>query len=174
MTDITLRSLNTVPEPELAALSDEVFGHEQPSELLADVVAAEAHAYSPQTDEKQPGTFGLAALRGNKLVGWTEGFRVGSIPALPSQSDALGSIRNSYRRCSTTRSHMATAQCGPFMSPPTRLSSLPSCAWASSSRALNIPRSTVRWFSSSIWSASNGAGFTELAQSQYAQLRDDA
>jgi ribosomal protein S18 acetylase RimI-like enzyme len=78
MTDITLRSLNTVPEPELAALSDEVFGHEQPSELLADVVAAEAHAYSVQTDEKQPGTFGLAALRGNKLVGWTEGFRVGS------------------------------------------------------------------------------------------------
>ena len=79
MTEITLHPLDTVPESELAALSDEVFGHEQPSELLADVVAAEAAAaQSPQTDERPPGTFGLAALRANKLVGWTQGFRIGS------------------------------------------------------------------------------------------------
>ena len=51
------------PEAELSALSDEVFGHEQPSELLADVVAAEAAARPAQTDEKPPGAFGLAALR---------------------------------------------------------------------------------------------------------------
>ena len=78
MTEITLRPLDTVPATELAALSDEVFGHEQTSELLADVVAAEAAAQSAQTDEKLPGTYGLAALRANKLVGWTQGFRVGS------------------------------------------------------------------------------------------------
>ena len=78
MTELTLRPLDTVPEPELAALSDEAFGHEQPSELLAEVVAAEAAARSAQTEEKPLGTFGLAALRSNKLVGWTQGFRVGS------------------------------------------------------------------------------------------------
>lgn len=78
MIEITLLPLDTVPEAELSALSDEVFGHEQPSELLADVVAAEAAARPAQTDEKPPGAFGLAALRGNKLVGWTQGYRVGT------------------------------------------------------------------------------------------------
>ena len=78
MSEITLRPLDTVPEPELAALSNAVFGHEKPSELLADVVAAETAARSAPASEKPPGAFGLAALRGNKLVGWTQGFRVGS------------------------------------------------------------------------------------------------
>ena len=78
MTEITFRPLDTVPEPDLAALSDAVFGHEVPSELLADVVAAESAARSPQANERLPGSFGLAALRGNKLIGWTQGFRVGS------------------------------------------------------------------------------------------------
>ena len=44
MTVVTLHPLEVVPESELAELSAEVFGDEQPSELLAEVLAAEADA----------------------------------------------------------------------------------------------------------------------------------
>ena len=78
MTPVTLHALDVVPEAELAALSDEIFGDEQPSDLLAEVLAAEAAARRAQAQEEAPGRFGLAAFRGGKLVGWTEGFRVGT------------------------------------------------------------------------------------------------
>ncbi len=78
MTEVTLHPLEVVPESELAALSDEVFGDEQPSELLAEVLAAEAAARGAQAEEKVQHTFGLAAFRDSKLVGWTQGYRVGS------------------------------------------------------------------------------------------------
>lgn len=78
MNEITLRPLESVPESELAALSDEVFGYEQPSNLLSEVLAAEGAATRGRLHETATGAFGLAALRGDKLIGWTEGFRVGS------------------------------------------------------------------------------------------------
>ncbi len=78
MTEVTLRPLEDTPETELAALSSEVFGDEQASELLADVLAAEARARVDQSAERPQGTFGLAAYRGARLVGWTQGYRVGT------------------------------------------------------------------------------------------------
>jgi ribosomal protein S18 acetylase RimI-like enzyme len=78
MTEITLRPLETVPESELAALSEEVFADEQPSELLTEVLAIEAAARRAQADSMPQGSFGLAAFRGNKFVGWTQGYRLGT------------------------------------------------------------------------------------------------
>jgi ribosomal protein S18 acetylase RimI-like enzyme len=77
MTQITLRPLELVPESELSALANEVFEDEQPSELLAEVLAAEAATKGGRTEKTQD-MFGLAAFRGSALVGWTEGYRVGS------------------------------------------------------------------------------------------------
>jgi len=78
MTEITLRPLDLVPEAELSALSHEVFGDEQPSKLLAAVLAAEAAALNGRAKLKTQDTFGLAAFRGNLLVGWTQGYRIGT------------------------------------------------------------------------------------------------
>ena len=78
MIELTLHPLESVPESEIAALSDEVFGDEQPSELLAEVLAAEAAVQGARAKESVQNAFGLAAFRGSKLVGWTQGFRVGS------------------------------------------------------------------------------------------------
>lgn len=78
MSEVTLHPLETVPASDLAALSNEVFGDEQPSEQLADVLLAEAAARSSQADESLENSFGLAAFRGSKLVGWTQGYRVGT------------------------------------------------------------------------------------------------
>ena len=78
MTEVTLHPLEAVPESELAELSAEVFGDERPSELLAEVLAAEAVARGGQADEKAQHTFGLAAFRGSVLIGWTQGYRVGT------------------------------------------------------------------------------------------------
>ena len=57
MTVVTLHPLEVVPESELAELSAEVFGDERPSELLAEVLAAEAVARGGQADEKTQHTF---------------------------------------------------------------------------------------------------------------------
>ena len=65
MTEVTLHPLEVVPESELADLSAEVFGDEQPSELLAEVLAAEAAARGGQADERAQHTFELAAFRGS-------------------------------------------------------------------------------------------------------------
>ena len=78
MTEVTLHPLEVVPASELAALSDEVFGDEQPSELLADVLAVETAVRSSAADESPENSFGLAAFRSGKLVGWTQGYRVGT------------------------------------------------------------------------------------------------
>jgi len=78
MIEVTLHPLEVAPKSELAALSDEVFGDEQPSEMLADVLAAEARARQDQAAAGSNDSFGLAAYRGSKLVGWTQGYRVGA------------------------------------------------------------------------------------------------
>ena len=78
MTEVTLHPLEVVLASDLAALSDEVFGDEQPSELLADVLAAEAAAKGAQVEQATESAFGLAAFRSSKLVGWTQGYRIGS------------------------------------------------------------------------------------------------
>lgn len=73
MMEVALRPLESVPASELAALSSEVFGDEQPSEHLAEVLAAEAAARPIQAQEAQQHTFGLAAYRSGRLIGWTQG-----------------------------------------------------------------------------------------------------
>jgi ribosomal protein S18 acetylase RimI-like enzyme len=78
MTQVTLHPLEVVAKSDLAKLSDEIFGDEQPSELLSEVLAAEAAARIAQADEKPQHSFGLAAFRGSKLVGWTQGYRIGT------------------------------------------------------------------------------------------------
>jgi ribosomal protein S18 acetylase RimI-like enzyme len=78
MTDLTLRPIDSVPALDLSALEREVFADEQPSELLGQALAEERVARAKLPVVEDPDRFGLAAYRGNKLVGWTQGYRVGT------------------------------------------------------------------------------------------------
>jgi ribosomal protein S18 acetylase RimI-like enzyme len=55
-----------------------VFSDYEPSELLADVLAAESSAQHDSPSSQLPDRFGIAAFRGDVLVGWTQGYREGA------------------------------------------------------------------------------------------------
>ena len=78
MTDITLRPLDFADKAELAALQSEVFDDYERSELLAEVMDAEALARPVAEPPELPAVFGVAAFHGSTLVGWTRGFRQGA------------------------------------------------------------------------------------------------
>ena len=77
MNSIVLRPLADSPESELSALRTEVFADHEDSAVLTEVLAAEAAARPAAVSTEWPFPFGLAAYRGESLVGWTEGYRQG-------------------------------------------------------------------------------------------------
>jgi len=77
MNDISLRPLEAAPELELSALQEEVFADYEPSSLLAEVLASEAAARPEGALPYVQTWFGVAAFRGEVLVGWTQGYREG-------------------------------------------------------------------------------------------------
>ncbi len=95
MSELILRPLAEVSESDLSALSDEAFGDEEPSVLLAKVLEAEAEAGKVRGDTEVPGAFGLAAFRDNTLVGWTNGHRVGKNQFYMLNSGVANSARRS-------------------------------------------------------------------------------
>jgi len=78
MNDIVLRPLEEAPPAELASLQSAAFSDFVQSPQLAEVLASESagrfHAASPQVHAP----FGLAAFRGEVLVGWSQGYREGT------------------------------------------------------------------------------------------------
>jgi len=78
MTDITLCSIKAAAKEELAALQREVFDDYERSELLAEVMEAEALARPVSEPPELPAAFGVAAFDGSTLVGWSQGFRHGT------------------------------------------------------------------------------------------------
>ncbi len=77
MNDIRLQTLTSVPEAELAALQQESFADYEPSRLLAEVIASEAATRPGGTQAQVDCAFGVAAYRGDVLIGWTQGYREG-------------------------------------------------------------------------------------------------
>jgi ribosomal protein S18 acetylase RimI-like enzyme len=77
MNTLSLVPLDSVARTEIEALEREVFADEVPSKLLAQVLNSEATALGGSNAAGDPDSFGVAALRGGTLVGWTEGYRVG-------------------------------------------------------------------------------------------------
>ena len=78
MNDIVLRPLENAPAVELAALQNEAFADYAQSKQLAEVVASESAARSQAAPSQVQSGFGLAAFRGEVLVGWSQGYREGT------------------------------------------------------------------------------------------------
>lgn len=78
MTPLSLVPLESVARSDVEALEHEVFADEVPSKRLAEVLSAEAAARGHGAAADVPDAFGVAAVRGSVLVGWTEGHRVGA------------------------------------------------------------------------------------------------
>ena len=77
MTDLLLRPLDTADHAALAALQSEVFDDYTDSALLAEAITEEAASRPAGAARDLPSPFGLAAYRGDVLVGWTQGHRQG-------------------------------------------------------------------------------------------------
>lgn len=77
MNDIVLRPIASAAKAELAALQSDVFDDYERSPLLAEVVASEAAARSPNLGSDLPSPFGVAAFKDDFLVGWSQGYRQG-------------------------------------------------------------------------------------------------
>ena len=78
MEDIVLRPLESAPSAQLSALQSAAFADFVASQQLAEVVASELVARSPLAPKQVQSAFGLAAFRGEVLVGWSQGYREGS------------------------------------------------------------------------------------------------
>ncbi len=78
MYNISLRSIDLADKAELAALQSEVFDDYERSEMLAEVLDAEALARPSAEQPEPPSAFGVAAFQGTTLVGWSQGFRQGT------------------------------------------------------------------------------------------------
>lgn len=76
--NITLRPLQSASDTDMAALRSAVFSDYAPSELLADVMAAESASRRDRPTQPLPDWFGIAAFRDEVLVGWTQGYREGA------------------------------------------------------------------------------------------------
>jgi hypothetical protein len=77
MNEIELRPIENVEASALATLQSAVFDDYERSELLSEVVAAEAAARPAGVVRDVQSPFGLAAYRANVLVGWSQGYRQG-------------------------------------------------------------------------------------------------
>lgn len=77
MTAITLRPIALADPAELAALQDQVFDDYERSDLLAEVLDAEALTRPTAAPPELPSRFGVAAFHGTTLVGWSQGYRQG-------------------------------------------------------------------------------------------------
>jgi ribosomal protein S18 acetylase RimI-like enzyme len=77
MDTISLHPLQSVPKTELAALKNMVFADYAESQELADVLAEEEAARSNCSPPEVVDAFGLAAFRGEALIGWSQGYREG-------------------------------------------------------------------------------------------------
>lgn len=77
MSEISLRPLVTAPTADLCALQAEVFADYEESAMLAEVLASEARARPADSSREVLSSFGLVAFCGDRLVGWTQGFREG-------------------------------------------------------------------------------------------------
>lgn len=78
MSNFSLRSLDSAPAEQLAALQSDAFADHVQSGPLAEVIASESAARSPAADGQLRSPFGLAAFRGDVLVGWSQGYREGT------------------------------------------------------------------------------------------------
>jgi hypothetical protein len=77
MTDIVLRPIENADASALAELQSGVFDDYERSDLLSEVIAAEAAARPAGVARDVQSSFGLAAYRDDKLVGWSQGYRQG-------------------------------------------------------------------------------------------------
>ena len=77
MNIISLRPLKSVPANELATLQSAVFADYAESRPLAEVIAAESAARPNNSSPEVQSAFGLAAFRGEALIGWAHGYREG-------------------------------------------------------------------------------------------------
>ena len=71
MNDIVFRFVDQFPEPAYSALAGEAFSDYEASELLTDVLNAEAAVRSGTPDAVDEGALRIGAFRGDALVGWT-------------------------------------------------------------------------------------------------------
>lgn len=78
MLNLTLRPLEVAPEVELSALQRVAFSEYEPSLRLAEVLASEAASRVDKTNSHVQAKFGIAAFRGDVLVGWTQGHHEGA------------------------------------------------------------------------------------------------
>ena len=78
MKDIVLRPLESAPAVKLAALQSAAFADYAQSNQLAEVIASETAARPPDTTLQIQSAFGVAAFRGDVLVGWSQGYREGT------------------------------------------------------------------------------------------------
>lgn len=78
MNDIVLRPLESAPTAELATLQSAAFADYAQSKQLAEVIASESAARPHDTTLQVQSAFGVAAFRGEVLVGWSQGYREGT------------------------------------------------------------------------------------------------
>jgi ribosomal protein S18 acetylase RimI-like enzyme len=77
MNQVVLRPIETAEASALSALQSEVFGDYERSDLLSEVIAAEAAARPSGVARDVQSPFGLAAYRADVLIGWSQGYRQG-------------------------------------------------------------------------------------------------
>ena len=77
MSDIVVRVVEALPEPDISALQREVFADFERSEALAQILASESAARAEELNTAPLSMFRVAAFRGEVLVGWTQGYREG-------------------------------------------------------------------------------------------------
>jgi ribosomal protein S18 acetylase RimI-like enzyme len=78
MKNIVLRPLESAPSAEMAALQSAAFADFVQSHQLAEVIASESAARAQVESSQVQSPFGLAAFRGEVLVGWSQGYREGT------------------------------------------------------------------------------------------------
>ena len=71
MNEISFRVLDKFPEPAFSVLAAEAFSDYETSELLTDVLNAEAAVRSKSLTAANDGALRIGAFRGDSLVGWT-------------------------------------------------------------------------------------------------------
>ena len=71
MSEVIFRVIDKFPEPEFSLLAAEAFSDYETSELLTDVLNAEAAVRSKSLKAADDGALRIGAFRGDSLVGWT-------------------------------------------------------------------------------------------------------
>lgn len=110
MNSLVLRPMATADASALAALQAEVFDDYQQSELLANVLAAEAAARPAGAVRDLPAHFGLVAYRADTLIGWSQGYRRGRSEFYMLNSGVAASARRCGVYSALVRAMLAHAQ----------------------------------------------------------------